>query len=188
LPIHATGRQRFCAAILRHSVGLEALPGADALARWLNDSCRSFRPVLASPIDELTLEIIPFGVADHAIARLSAEARPAEAEAAWREIADARGIDVGVGPWGEVRTVYTSDMFLSTLIDGARRTVHLGLDLFMPAGTKALVQGSATVRNLVFDGRTYLLSPVKAWRRTDFGRPQASIRFKMATPIAASVC
>jgi len=52
----------------------------------------------------------------------------------------------------------------------------------------ALVRGSANVRNLVFDGPAYLVAPVEAWQRTDFGRPQASIRLRMATPIAASVC
>ena len=52
----------------------------------------------------------------------------------------------------------------------------------------ALVRGSANVRYSVFDGPAYLVAPVEAWQRTDFGRPQASIRFKMATPIAASVC
>jgi len=52
----------------------------------------------------------------------------------------------------------------------------------------ALVRGSANVRNLVFDGLAYLVAPAEARQRTDFGRPQASIRLRMAMPIAASVC
>ena len=79
---------------------------------------------------------------------------------------------------------------------------HLGLNLFARARSAnimlegfladllqmALVRGSANVRNFVFDGPAYLVAPVEAWQRTDFGRPQASIRLRMATPIAASVC
>ena len=52
----------------------------------------------------------------------------------------------------------------------------------------ALVRGSANMRDLVFDGPAYLVAPADAWQRTEFGRPQASIRFRMVTPIAASVC
>ena len=52
----------------------------------------------------------------------------------------------------------------------------------------ALVRGSADERSSFFDGSAYLVAPVEAWQRTEFGRPQASIRLRMATPIAASVC
>lgn len=52
----------------------------------------------------------------------------------------------------------------------------------------ALVRGSADERSSFIDGVAYLVAPADAWQRTDFGRPQASIRFKIVTPIAASVC
>ncbi|MGQ4815162.1 IS66 family insertion sequence element accessory protein TnpB [Agrobacterium vitis] len=43
-------------------------------------------------------------------------------------------------------------------------------------------------RSSFFDGSAYLAAPAEARQRTDFGRPQASIRLRSATPIAASVC
>ena len=52
----------------------------------------------------------------------------------------------------------------------------------------ALVRGSADERSSFFDGSAYLVAPIDAWQRTDFGLAQASIRLRMATPIAASVC
>lgn len=51
----------------------------------------------------------------------------------------------------------------------------------------ALVRGSAFVRNSVFD-IFYFVAAVGTLQRTDFGRPQAGIRFSIATPITAFVC
>lgn len=48
--------------------------------------------------------------------------------------------------------------------------------------------GSANERSSFFDGSAYLVALADASQRTDFGHPQASIRLRMATPIAASVC
>jgi 4-aminobutyrate aminotransferase-like enzyme len=45
----------------------------------------------------------------------------------------AAGADVGIGRYNEARLLYTSDVFKST--DGERRTIHIGIDLFMKAGS-----------------------------------------------------
>ncbi|HYU67191.1 MAG TPA: hypothetical protein VEK09_10590, partial [Jatrophihabitantaceae bacterium] len=42
------------------------------------------------------------------------------------------GADLAVGRYGEDRGVYTADEFAGA--GGERRTIHLGLDLFVPAG------------------------------------------------------
>jgi len=43
------------------------------------------------------------------------------------------GARVGIGRYNEARLLYTSDVFKST--DGERRTIHIGVDLFMKAGS-----------------------------------------------------
>ena len=45
----------------------------------------------------------------------------------------AAGAGVGIGRYNEARLLYTSDVFKST--DGERRTIHIGIDLFMKAGS-----------------------------------------------------
>ena len=48
----------------------------------------------------------------------------------------AGGASVGVGRYNEARPIYTSDLFKAEGNDGSEwRTVHLGLDLFMEAGS-----------------------------------------------------
>ena len=43
------------------------------------------------------------------------------------------GARVGIGRYNEARLLYTSDVFKSN--DGERRTIHIGIDLFMKAGS-----------------------------------------------------
>ncbi|GAA0891298.1 aminotransferase class III-fold pyridoxal phosphate-dependent enzyme [Fulvivirga kasyanovii] len=47
-----------------------------------------------------------------------------------------RDVAIGIGRYNEVRPIYTTDAYLQQGNDGPRwRTVHLGVDLFAPAGT-----------------------------------------------------
>jgi len=43
------------------------------------------------------------------------------------------GAQVGIGRYNEPRLLYTSDVFATS--EGENRTIHIGIDLFMPAGT-----------------------------------------------------
>ena len=71
-----------------------------------------------------------------------------EAEALWRDIAAKEGIDLGIGPWCEDRPVYSSNAFAIGLRAGQRRSLHLGLDLFAPAGTAVRTPLDGTVVDL----------------------------------------
>ena len=46
---------------------------------------------------------------------------------------EAAGVQVGIGRYNEARLLYTSDVFRTN--DGERRTIHIGIDLFMKAGS-----------------------------------------------------
>ena len=122
-------------AILRHACALEASPGARVTTAWIEANRRRLAPLLDGPLERLSTDIVPFGDPAHPIAVATAAQRPDEAERHWNEWAAARGVELGIGPYGEERAVYTADGFVSTLARGARRSVHLGLDLFAAAGT-----------------------------------------------------
>ncbi|HEY1385127.1 MAG TPA: aminotransferase class III-fold pyridoxal phosphate-dependent enzyme [Dongiaceae bacterium] len=121
--------------MLRHACGFEAAPGARTVIQWLAEHRRALQPVLDQPVAVLSKATVPFGDPQHPIAKASAARRPEEAERLWRAIADKDGIALGIGPWGEERPVYSSDAFRSVFAPGQRRTLHLGLDLFAPAGS-----------------------------------------------------
>ena len=121
--------------LLRHACGFEAAPGARRAIAWIERNRGKLAPVLERPAAWLRKAIVPFGDPAHPIAKASAARQPEEAEALWREIAARDGIDLGIGPWCEDRPVYSSSAFDSVFAPGQRRSLHLGLDLFAPAGT-----------------------------------------------------
>jgi 4-aminobutyrate aminotransferase-like enzyme/Ser/Thr protein kinase RdoA (MazF antagonist) len=127
-PVIATG-------ILRHACGFEAAPGARAAIAWID----RHQAVLASVLDVAprlqNKALVPFGRPDDPIAKASIGGDAEAAERIWLARAAADHVSLGLGPWGEDRPVYTADAFRSTLIEGARRSLHLGLDLFAPAET-----------------------------------------------------
>jgi 4-aminobutyrate aminotransferase-like enzyme/Ser/Thr protein kinase RdoA (MazF antagonist) len=134
--------------MLRHACGFEAAPGAAGVVRWIADNRATLKPVLEQPTALYAKAIVPFGDPDHPIAKASAARRPDEAERLWDAIAAEAGVTLGIGAWGEARPVYSSDAFKSVFAPGLRRVVHLGLDLFAPAGTAVRTPLDGTVVDL----------------------------------------
>ncbi|GLS33580.1 Ser/Thr protein kinase RdoA involved in Cpx stress response, MazF antagonist [Mesorhizobium albiziae] len=140
--------RRFATAILRHACGFDAVPGASAIAGWIGDNRKEFAPILDRHPATLAKAIVPYGDPTHPMTVSSAGQQPEKATAWWDAHCAQHGIALGIGPWGEERTVYTSDIFWSRFVEGARRVHHLGLDLFMPAGTKLYTPLDATVKSV----------------------------------------
>jgi len=102
---------------LRDACGYPAVPESRRIVSWLSSATANPAPVVAAAGPEGKVLVLP---ADTNIT-------DAEAVAELRSAAD-----LAVGRYGEDRAVYTVDAFVGA--DGERRTVHLGLDLFVPAG------------------------------------------------------
>ncbi|WP_132073287.1 aminotransferase class III-fold pyridoxal phosphate-dependent enzyme [Sinorhizobium americanum] len=136
---------RFATAILRRACGFEAVAGALTVGAWIDRNRKSLSPLLDRPVATYPADLVPYGDPTHAMTVSSAAARPHEAQSLWEDHCRDTGVALGIGPWGEARTVYSGEMFASRLVDGARRTRHLGLDLFMAAGTEVYTPLAATV-------------------------------------------
>ena len=139
---------KFATAILRHACGFEAVPGARAVTSWIETNRASFHPLLEKPAATYPADLVPYGDPTHPMTVTSAGEQPDEAQAIWEAHCREHGIALGIGPWGEARTVYSGEMFVSKLITETRRTRHLGLDLFMAAGTRLYTPIAATVASV----------------------------------------
>ena len=140
--------RRFATAILRHACGFDAAPGARAVTAWIEANRKSFAPVLDRHPATLAKALVPYADPAHPMTVTSAGQQPDKATAWWDAWCAENGIALGIGPWGEERTVYTSDIFWSRFVEGARRVHHLGLDLFMPTGTRVYTPLAATVKSV----------------------------------------
>lgn len=123
-PVLATG-------ILRRACGFEAVSGAERAVQWIKDNRTKFAPIFDRHPALLEKGLVPLGRSTDAIAIASADKRPDEAQAIWARLAAQHGIELGIGPWGEERSIYSTPAFVSLFDKTARRTVHIGLDLFV---------------------------------------------------------
>lgn len=102
---------------LRDACGYPAVPESRRVVAWLSSAAADPAPVVEQAGPEAKVVV------------LAADTNITDAEA----VTELRGTtDVVVGRYGEDRALYTADAFAGA--DGERRTVHLGLDLFVPAG------------------------------------------------------
>jgi len=62
----------------------------------------------------------------------------------------AKGVTWGLGLYGEHRTVYETPQFADAA-SPERRTVHLGIDVFAPAGTPVYAPLAGTVRHVTYN-------------------------------------
>ena len=62
----------------------------------------------------------------------------------------AQGVPYGIGLYGENRKVYATDQFADKA-SNERRTVHLGIDVFAPAGTPVHAPFAAKVRHVTYN-------------------------------------
>lgn len=138
----------FVSAILRKACGFDAVCGASVTVNWLKNNRSKLLPLLDKPVATYPAELVPYGDPLHPMTIKSAEEQPGIAQKIWEEHCAVTGSELGIGPWGEERTVYAGTMFESRLIKDKRRTCHLGLDLFMPAGTSLYTPLDAIVRSV----------------------------------------
>lgn len=127
-------------AVLRAGLGAEPVPGAQAVCDWLAGAAVAplFRP---DPAAGETLVLRADG---------SDPAMPAYSDPAFDAWFAATGARYGLGPYGERRTVYATPQFADAA-SAERRTRHLGIDVFAPAGTPVHAPLPGTVRHVTYN-------------------------------------
>ena len=126
---------RFAHYTFRAACGLPAVPQKEGIRQWLDGMAGSAASIL--DVDVRTAGSIVF---DLSVGSTFLGADPSAAgtsrltEKIFGEMKRA-GVAVGVGRYDEARALYTSPLFgASGNLTEKRRTVHLGIDLFVEAG------------------------------------------------------
>jgi len=119
----------------REACELEAVPQSESVRKWLIGNGRTAASVL-----DLDLRTAPSLVFDFSVGSTLLGADPAVADpavATERIFAEMKRAcaGVGVGRYDEARAIYTAAQFGEGSAVDERRTIHLGIDLHVPAGT-----------------------------------------------------
>jgi 4-aminobutyrate aminotransferase-like enzyme/Ser/Thr protein kinase RdoA (MazF antagonist) len=129
---------RFAEAVFRHACGLSPCSSSPEIVKWLQTNASTFDQVL--PFD---LRKEPLVVFDLSIGSPVLQGDPKEndepklTERLYKRMSDV-GVSLGVGRYDEARYLYIDPAFATG--EGPMdefRTVHLGMDLFVEAGTPA---------------------------------------------------
>lgn len=128
---------RFAHYAFRQACGLPALPESSRLVAWLASQGQHAAAVLDADLRSEPCQVFDLSVSS---TFLGADPRNGEtprlARAIERELGRSKA-RVGVGRYDEPRLLYTSALFGSSdNPTDERRTVHLGVDLFVPAGSR----------------------------------------------------
>ncbi|MDA1082398.1 MAG: aminotransferase class III-fold pyridoxal phosphate-dependent enzyme [Gemmatimonadetes bacterium] len=141
LPVLATIPFGVARAAFRNSCGLEPVVGSERVTSWLRANTANFAPVVGVDLRTELCVVLDLSIGSPLLdgdSRENAEHRlTPRVEAACR---DAAGQPlIGIGRYDEARYLYTGPAFAPAHdACGERRAVHIGLDLFAPAGTSVL--------------------------------------------------
>ncbi len=131
-------------ACLRTACGLPATEAAGRVLSWLQASRGRFAPVVSA--DLTSAPVVSLSLSDSAAPQDLEQMHAAEALSLGPEV---RGRTAWIGRYGEPRGVYTDAAFRAASYRGsARRTVHLGIDIFMEAGTAVHAPCDAVVETI----------------------------------------
>lgn len=124
---------RFVHYTLRAACGLEPNPNSPVVVRWLRDPQNHFSPLVDLDLAREPLLILDTSVSSPDLAGPGESADPALLSKRLSQAIDDHACVAAIGRYNEYRLIYSNENF--TDHTNYRRTLHLGLDLFMPAGT-----------------------------------------------------
>lgn len=117
---------------IRDVCGFAPVRGAASVVRWLEANSHSFAPVIRPSLPMLKVAVLDLAAGGKdavATAGLDGSAMDAYVE----NVIARHGADCGVGSYGENRAIYKGVAF-ETADPQVRRTIHIGIDIFAPAG------------------------------------------------------
>ena len=130
-------------ASIRHACGWEPCPQNAAFVRWTQENRDHLHPIVPADLNDATWLDLGAGSAD-----LGNYADIEDAQRLHARILEAMQGRVGIGRYDEVRPFYTTDAYAVRGNDGPEwRTVHIGLDIFMPPGTPVFAPLEGTVHS-----------------------------------------
>jgi len=134
----------------RDACGLPPLPQGARLLAWFDRAGRTAAPVLEHDLRSAPSLVLDLGVGSLLLGADPAAAEPEPMTRAVFGAMEQAGAVVGIGRYDEARALYSSTLFGGPLDPREeRRTVHLGIDLFVPAGSPVRAP---------FDGVVHVLS------------------------------
>ncbi|MBW7883124.1 MAG: aminotransferase class III-fold pyridoxal phosphate-dependent enzyme [Caldilineaceae bacterium] len=159
---------------LRAACGLPANPNSAPIVQWLRGRAGTFAPVIDRDLHQEPVHVLDLSVGSTLVtsAMLHTERSDLITAAIIGAMA-AAGATVGIGRYDEARALYLGPAFaLGDNPTTERRTIHLGIDLFVPPGSRIAAPLDGVVHALHDNWARHDYGPVVILRHsTDTGLP-----------------
>ncbi|UCF95475.1 MAG: aminotransferase class III-fold pyridoxal phosphate-dependent enzyme, partial [Desulfobacterales bacterium] len=134
--------------VFRDACGFAPVPQSAKITTWLMKHADQFSPLVEADLRGGDLQVFDLSVGSPLLgAGRDENAAPALTRRLWRQM-QAAGVAVGLGCYDEARLLYTTDEFaVPTDAMPERRTIHLGVDLFMASGAPVYAFWEGTVHS-----------------------------------------
>ncbi len=152
---------RFAHYAFRAACGLSAVPQAGKIQEWLTEHGAKAAGVIPQKLQDAAVHVLDLSVASKDLPGDVAElSEPALTQKLHATLAAAKAT-VGVGRYNEARSIYSSPLFGEEANPaGERRTIHLGMDLFVEPGIPIAAPFEATVHATANNTATLDYGPV----------------------------
>jgi 4-aminobutyrate aminotransferase-like enzyme/Ser/Thr protein kinase RdoA (MazF antagonist) len=135
LPLVAAVAFPLAEGALRLACGLRPVPGGDRVVSWLRARAGDFAPVLDVDLRTERSLVFDLSVASPLVSGDAAERDEPHLTRQLFGAMESAGVRVGIGRYDEARLLYVTPLFSGgERVTDARRTIHLGLDLFDQPG------------------------------------------------------
>ncbi|MFN7943409.1 MAG: aminotransferase class III-fold pyridoxal phosphate-dependent enzyme [Thermoanaerobaculia bacterium] len=132
LPRLAAIHPRLAHYTLRDACGLPPVPHAARVATWLAERTSRFAPLIGSDLRTTSVAPIDLSAGSPLVSSEPDDNNPAELDRRIQRQLTEHGATVGVGGYDEARLIYS---WPNEPAGNEPRTIHIGLDLSLPAGT-----------------------------------------------------
>ncbi len=142
----ASVHPRFARNVLRHACGLPPCPASPAIHVWLERHAGDFAPMVDPDPREVPTTVLDLSIGGTEFPEADRDTGTEALSITVFHAIAARGATIGIGRYDEARAIYADDTFEGP--DGELpelRTIHLGLDLFVEAGTPVCTPLDAVV-------------------------------------------
>ena len=147
LPVLEQIPYKIATATFRRACGYA--PVDENVIQWLSANQSNFHPPVAMGSSTPAYTVLDLSVSSSSLpSDLDATPVSRLTEIVFQAMA-AEGADIGIGRYLEPRLVYASDQFVPESLAAESRTVHLGIDLFAPAGTPVMAPLDGVVQCVV---------------------------------------
>lgn len=152
---------RFAHYTFRSVCGFSAVPHTDKIQRWLAQNARSAAPLIPENLREGNCLVLDLSVGSTFLGADPCNAVESQMTPKILTAARAANANVAIGRYNEARPVYTSSLFANgPNPTDERRTIHLGIDLFVNSGTPVAAPFNAVVHSIADNSAPLDYGPV----------------------------